>query len=394
MPKADESIAMDLRFGNNIVSKKSEDAILQIGFASSNMNDYPYIPPVNICLVVDKSGSMSSDNRMEKLKIALKEFIEGLREDDIISIVVFDSDAEVILSAQKVGDTEKIKLLISNLSTGGNTNLNSGMILGYQEVMKNVNTYGTNKVILLTDGLTNTGETNTENIVNNSGEYNDKGINISTIGIGNNVNYNLLRQISNNGNGSNHFIGSSEDIQKVFIDELQSILFPVAKNVSLQIEYEKQLELINFYGYSPEYEKNTISLKLDNINCGLTQIVLIKFDTKNIISMGNAKVKVTLSYYDIREKKDNTITKTITITKQSNKKSDNLLDNEVRKNYSIAIMAQSLKDMAYYNEWGKEEEAKKVINDCKKEVEKNFPKTKDADILRVLQMVEKYILML
>ena len=119
---------------------------------------------------------------------------------------------------------------------------------------------------MLTDGCANTGVTNPEDIIKNSSKYNQKGIGISTIGVGYGVNYDLLRQISQNGKGANHFIGLAEDVKKVFVDEVESLLSPIAKNVELEIEFNSNLNLSEVYGYSPKFSANKVSFKLKDIN--------------------------------------------------------------------------------------------------------------------------------
>ncbi len=388
LPSQNEAVAMDVRWGNKYINSNTNEAVLQIGFATNAFDDYSEIPPVNISLVIDKSGSMASDNRIGKLKIALNEFVDRLRPDDILSIVVYDSEAETLLQAQKVGNGKLIKLAISGLTPGGSTNLNAGMVMGYEEVVKNLDKNRPNKVILLTDGQTNCGVTKTEDILKNSEKYNKQGIVISTIGVGYGVNYDLLRQISKNGNGANHFVGVGEDVQKVFIDEVESLLSPVAKDVLLTVEFENDLEINHIYGYEPKIGSNKVQFKLDDMNSCLTQIVLLKFNAKK--NLKESEVKVTFDYLDIKTNKRESITKNATLIFNSNETKSFVVDKEVKRNYTIAIMAQALKDMAFKFEAGKDTEACQVIDDCLKEVHTYYPSPKDKDLVRVLEIVERY----
>ena len=133
MPANNEEIAIDVRWGNKYVSSKQKQAVLQVGIATQAFDDYTQIPPLNIAIVIDKSGSMSSDNRLKKVKIALNEFVKSLRPDDIISIVTYDDEAETIYPAQKVSNGRLLKMAINSIQIGGSTNLNAGMVLGYEE---------------------------------------------------------------------------------------------------------------------------------------------------------------------------------------------------------------------------------------------------------------------
>ncbi len=391
LPKAGESLSTEIKWGSEFAGTNNKYAVLQVGFATGRVKDYSKIAPLNLCLIIDKSGSMASDGRMIKLKVALNKFIEKLRPIDRISIVVYDDEASVILPSDVIENQNLIKLAINGLETGGSTNLNAGMVLGYEQVLKNFNKKGTNKVILLTDGLANRGVTDTEKIIENSKKYNKKIIDISTIGVGNNVNLDLLQQIAKAGKGQCHFIGLAEDIEKVFINEVEGLLSPVARNVSVEIQFDTGLEISHIYGYSPKFRNKGVIFELENMNSGRTQIVMVKFDVSKLKEVKNAKAKMIFKYYDIASGKNKTITKTAVIKYDiENNKIDFLSNEDVKKNYTIAIMAQSLKDMAFAFESKKKHEARIIINSCINKVKNNYPYPEDKDVLVVYELLEKY----
>lgn len=378
LPKRNNEIALSLDYLNT----DKKNVVLQVGIATKELLDYSKMPPINISLVIDKSGSMQSDNRLEKVKSALKHFIKGLRAHDFISIITYDSNATVILKATKVKDIDNLALTLKNLQPGGSTNLNEGLMLAYKEVTKNYDAKLTNKVILLTDGVANIGVINTEDIVKNSTFYNKKGIDISTIGVGKKINYSLLQQLSNAGKGANHFIGNSkEDISKVFINELESLLSSIAKQVSLTITYPKGMQINNVYGYHPEYAKNEITIPLKNLNNGLTQVILFDFKLNSTIK--KSPIKVRLNYYSHSAQ---TIQKIEKVIKLKNK---HTIDNEVLKNYSIGKMANSLKNMAKKIDENDYENAFKIVDESITAIDNKFPYLKDKDIIRVKEILIK-----
>ena len=394
MPKANEAVAVDLRWGNNLVGKNNEFAILQVGFATGFVDDFSHIPPLNLCLVIDKSGSMSHDQRMVKLKVALSKFVEYLRPQDNICIVAYDSKATLVLPFDKIGDGNNANQVITSLSPGGSTNLNAGMMLGYEELYKNYDENSTNRLILLTDGLTNTGEINIENIIKNSLGYNKKGIDISTIGVGHSVNFDLLRQLAKAGRGLNHFIGNSEDIEKVFKDEAESLLSPIARNVSLEIISGSGIKMQEVYGYSPIINKNKLSFKLDNMNSGLTQVFIIKYNVSDMQQHKNAEVNIVFKYYDIKLKEEKTIKRAIKITASKKQNTNPFIDSEVKKNYTIAYIATSIKQMAFAYESNKNSDAKLILDNCINLVEKYYPNLEDKDIIRVLDIAKENVVLL
>jgi Ca-activated chloride channel family protein len=92
-------VLLDVRWGNDVVSSESPEAVLQIGFSTASANDRRQLPPVNLSLVIDKSGSMADADKLSRVKEALLTLVSQLRETDVLSIVVFDSEAQVLLPA-------------------------------------------------------------------------------------------------------------------------------------------------------------------------------------------------------------------------------------------------------------------------------------------------------
>src|SRR5262249_13099923 len=220
-PKSDEAVALDVRWGNDQAPGPGQEAVLQIGFSTALATDRQQLRPVNLALVIDKSGSMADADKISRVKSALLALVSRLRDTDTLSIVVFDTDAQVLLPARSLTDRGYIKQLIMDIVPGGSTNIHAGLMLGYSEVRKNYQENATNRVILLTDGIANRGETDPEKIARDSQRFNDQGIDLSTIGVGLDLNKDLLRELAKSGRGLFHFVADTEDIEKVFIKELQ-----------------------------------------------------------------------------------------------------------------------------------------------------------------------------
>src|SRR5918911_639209 len=142
-------------------------------------------------------------------------------------------------------------------------------MLGYQEALKNYRKEGTNRVVLLTDGIANRGVTDPAQIARDSLSFNDRGVDLSTIGVGLDLNKDLLRELAKSGRGLFHFVADAEDINKVFVKELQSLISPIATEPNVEIEYDaSDLELAQLYGYEPKIRDGRVTIKLDNMNSG------------------------------------------------------------------------------------------------------------------------------
>src|SRR5439155_21035967 len=131
--------------------------------------------------------------------------------------------------------------------------------------------------ILMTDRIARQVMTEPARIAQYSLQFNDARIDLSTIGVGMDLNKDLLRDLDKSGRGLFHFVSDSEDIEKVFLNEVQSLVSPVATSPNVDIDYDADLELVQLYGYEPQFHAGGLSLKLDNMNQGLTQVVLLRF---------------------------------------------------------------------------------------------------------------------
>lgn len=387
-PRAGEAVLLDVRWGNDRVSSADPEAVLQIGFSTALASDRQQLPPINLALVIDKSGSMADADKLSRVKEALLTLVNQLRETDTLSIVVFDSEAEVLRPAREVGDREELRQLIRRIEPGSSTNIHAGLVLGYKEALKNLKREGTNRVVLLTDGIANQGVTDPAQIARDSRSFNDRGVDLSTIGVGLDLNKDLLRDLAKSGRGLFHFVADAQDIDKVFLKEVQSLVAPVASEPNLEIEYGPGLELAQVYGYEPERAASSLKMKLDNMNQGLTQVVLLRFKVKPRGMDAAQSVKVNFSYYDIEQKRR--VTKSDAASLSIGGAGDMLRDPEVGKNFTIALLAQAIHDMAAAVEAQRYKDAEHLLNAAIARTYQRYPHLEDEDISRTLLIAQKY----
>ncbi len=388
LPKVGQSVAVEARWGNDRFSSRDE-AVLQIGFTTASANDRTDIRPLNLSLVIDKSGSMLESDKMSRVKESLRTMIGQLRPEDFVSIVVFDSTARVLCSSARVGNGRNLINAINSISSGGSTNLHEGLILGYREAQKNFEKDATNRVILLTDGIANVGITNPKTIAVESSEYNGQGIDLSTIGVGIDLDRELLRTLSKQGRGLFHFVADAHDIEKVFVKEVQSLISPVARDVELEVTFDSSLEISKVFGYEPQIAANRVTIPIDDMNSGLTQVVMFKLRKSGFSILRGTPVKVRLTYYDIATRKR--VEDVQSVSFGAKRGSDELLvDSEVRKNYTIAELAQSLFDMTAVAKENDYKTAERILEQSIVIAYGRYPNMEDTDIRFVLDIVEDY----
>jgi Mg-chelatase subunit ChlD len=389
LPKSGQSVALDARWGNGEFSAAQREAVLQIGFTTAEVYERTDLRPLNLALVIDKSGSMQESDKMSRVKESLRAMIAKLRPEDIVSIVVFDTGAEVLFPASRIGDGFELRRAIDCIEPNGSTNLHAGLMLGYREAQKNFLKGATNRVILLTDGIANVGVVEPSKIAAESSEYNGSGIDLSTIGVGLDLNNDLLRTLAERGRGLYHFVSDYEDIQKVFVNEVQSLVSSVAKNVEVSVDYDANLQIEKIYGYAPRPRANGFSISLDNMNNGLTQVVMARFRVRGA-AKNSLPVKVRLSYFDVKRGRVVEQIEQVSLTPTKQDWCEPLADVEVKKNYTIAELAQSLFDMTEAARRQNYREAETFLNASVADAYRRYPNMEDKDIRYVLNIIEGY----
>jgi Mg-chelatase subunit ChlD len=388
LPKVGQAVAMDTRWGNFEVSRSQREAILQIGFTTAEVNERTDLRPLNLVFVIDKSGSMADSDKMSRVKDGLRTMVGKLRPDDIVSIVTFDTTAQVLYPSRPIGNADGLRNAIDCLVPDGSTNLHGGLMLGYAEAKKHFRAGATNRVILLTDGIANTGIVEPARIAAESSEFNGQGIDLSTIGVGLDLNNDLLRTLASSGRGLYHFISDYKDINKVFVNEVQSLISSVAKNVQVTIEYGPGLQLSKIYGYSPRYGNGNVTVTLDDMNNGLTQVVMAEFRADAV--KGALPVKVRLSYFDVKRKCPVEEVQELRLVPSENESCELLADVEVKKNYTIAELADSLFRMANLARSGNYTLAQSVLDVSVSTAYRRYPNMEDEDIRFIIDIVEGY----
>ncbi|KIL37215.1 hypothetical protein SD71_00290 [Cohnella kolymensis] len=174
---------------------------------------------------------------------------------DVLSLVTFDSQVKTVLAPSKVTHKDLIKQRIESIETGGTTNLSGGMVEGAQHVRKGKEDGMINRVILLSDGHANQGITDREKLFAIAKEYRSSGVGITTMGVGDGFDEELMEGIAEHGGGNFYYIDKADDIPSIFNQELQGLLSVVAQNVKLTITPSEVTHVVGIYGYQVEEQQ-------------------------------------------------------------------------------------------------------------------------------------------
>lgn len=192
----------------------------------------------NLVFLLDVSGSMNQADKLPLVKSSMNMLLDSLHPDDTVSIVTYAGHTGVVLEPTKVSQRSTIINAMNNLRAGGGTAGAAGIRLAYDMAEQNFDEGAVNRVLLATDGDFNVGITDRDELKSYIENKRDKGIFLSVLGFGmGNYNDHLMQTLAQNGNGIAAYIDSLKEAQKVLVQEARSSLFPIAKDVKFQVEF-------------------------------------------------------------------------------------------------------------------------------------------------------------
>lgn len=234
-PKGNEPFSINLEYSE--CPWNAGHRLVHIGLQGKQLSDEDR-KPSNLVFLIDVSGSMRPQNKLPLLKKAFKLLVGQLEGDDMVSIVVYASSTGMVLPPTPGSRKAEIIDAIERLESGGSTAGGAGIQLAYRIASENFLKDGNNRVILATDGDFNVGISSTGELVEYIESKRDEGIFLTVLGFGmGNYKDNRLEQLADKGNGNHAYIDNIMEAKKVFVNEVTSTLYTIAKDVKIQVEF-------------------------------------------------------------------------------------------------------------------------------------------------------------
>ena len=257
-------------------------------------------PPLNLSLVLDRSGSMQGSSLDYTRQSAVK-FVENLSPKDFISVVIYDDTIEPLIPAMSVPQDKSVIIdSINQIEARGSTDLYSGLKEGIKQVRTFYSTNITNRVLLFSDGLANVGRTDPAEIAQRiKQKLQDTSISVSTLGMGADFNEILMQNLSQQTHGNYYYIETPEYIPTLVSRELQGLSTLVWKNLEIGFDGAPNFHIKEILGYNVKDNQNFIGevRALDEL------YIIAKYPIPSKIVLP-ATLKVTLRYDDVLQKLD------------------------------------------------------------------------------------------
>lgn len=327
--------------------------------------------PINLAIVIDRSGSMSGD-RIVKAKEAAIFAINMLNENDTLSVVAYDNDAKVIIPSTKVKNKQKlINLIKENIVAGGGTALFAGLSKGIHQVEKQLSKDNVNRIILLSDGQANIGPTSVQELSELAIIAAKKNISVSTFGIGEDYNELLMSSIASYSDGNHVFVNDSLDLENVFVREFKDVMSTVAQNVKINIYLKDGVKPVRLLGRDGIIKDNQVTVTMNQIYSNQEKYILLEVEP----SQGKAGEEKTIAEIDLAY--DNLLDKKTQKEKQSVKLAYTDKQEAVKKALRQDVVTEieiqevnenSVKALELYNK-GDRKAAQKILVDNSKRLE-------------------------
>lgn len=263
--------------------------------------DNPDRKPLNIALVIDRSGSMQGSKLQYALQAA-KMLVQNLHVGDHFALVDYDDQISTPVFSTTIADNRAAILAqIDKLTARGSTNLCGGMLEGYNQAKTHFNPEHVNRVILFSDGLANTGISNNDEIKKIAKKkLEETGISISSFGIGSDYNEQLMTHLAEYGNGNYYFINNADEIPTHLAAEMKGLMQVVAQNISIRIKLpQNNLEVEKVYGAAWKVENGELIINAGSVVAEETKTLMVKFKIKNLAAQA-LNFTANISYFDAR----------------------------------------------------------------------------------------------
>ncbi|MBN1868331.1 VWA domain-containing protein [Candidatus Sumerlaeota bacterium] len=232
--RTDDAVRIDVAIDKPVLlANEAQTAYVRVAIVGVPRPSAEERAPVNMAIVIDKSGSMRGE-KIEKARDAAIQAVKRLGPDDIVSIVLYDTTVQVLVPATKLTDKGPVIDAIRGIGVGGRTALFAGVSKGAQEMRKFIDEERINRLLLLSDGLANIGPSSPGDLEDLGTSLLKEGISVVTIGLGLDYNEDLMSALAYKSDGAHYFVERPSELAGVFDRELGKAMSVVAGDIEAE----------------------------------------------------------------------------------------------------------------------------------------------------------------
>ena len=273
-----KQVQLDVSMPNPVLlANKKQTTYLKVGMTGFRQENEKSRPPVNVAIVLDRSGSMSGE-KLDRAKDAAKEAINRLDSQDILSLVVYDSVVNVLVPATKVGDKQLLRERVDQIRSGHSTALFAGVSKGAAELRKFLELERVNRVILLSDGIANQGPSSPGELGELGASLIKEGIAVTTIGLGLDYNEDLMAKLADRSDGNHVFVEHPNQLVAVFNKEFGDILSVVAQEIVVKVKTRPGIRPVRVLGWEAEISGNDVLVSMNQIYSEQEKYVILEVE--------------------------------------------------------------------------------------------------------------------
>jgi Ca-activated chloride channel homolog len=294
------NLQIGAELGHSTIDRKSKDRVyLRLSLKALAASERGKRPPINVALVLDRSGSMSGD-RLAHAKKGAEAALERLSKDDIVALVSYNHDVGVDYPAGKIGSNrDKIERAIRELSASGTTALYAGVKEGGEQVKQYRSDMQVNRVVLLSDGLANVGPSTPGDLADLGRTLASKGISVSTIGLGLEYNEDLMQRLAAASDGNHVFVERPSDLAEIFDREFGDALSIAARDIVITIECKAGFKPKRVLGRDGEISGDRIALKLNQLQADNERYVVVELEPSSATVSEEDIASISVDYLDM-----------------------------------------------------------------------------------------------
>lgn len=248
-----------------VLAGSDERVVIKVGLKGLTVPVMPERLPLNVAIVLDKSGSMRHYDKMQNARLGAIEIIERLGEEDIISLIVYSDRPQVIVPAQPVMDRQALIEIVRGIYAGGSTALYGGVAYGADQVRRNMSWEYVNLVILLSDGLANVGPSSTGSLASLGRQLESEGITVTTIGVGLDYNEDLMTALAAESGGNSYFASTGRELPTIFAEEIGEAMTLTARDIRIRVDCPRGVRPVGVIGRDGETSGQTMSVRVGKL---------------------------------------------------------------------------------------------------------------------------------